>query len=509
MKPEKAIGKESALEPASRADGLGTTVTSGAAWTILFSGGGKVASFLSQIVIAWFLLPEEMGLAVMALSVSAITSFLSAGHIKSVLVQRQRKFEDLIGHGFWLALLIGVGFSAVYIIAAPLLGAVYDAPVVTRLVYILAAVPPLSSIAVIYSAVLEYELRFKKIAIIHFVVSLIVNGGMVTLAALGFGAYAIVLPRILGEIVSVVGHRIVVGRIPIHAPDWTVWGSLLLPAIWLGVKSLSEALMAHGSNFIIGVVHDSQVTGLYYWGYALSAQAIFLLARNLRGVFFPAFAKLNQDPKRQYQAFEKTSRILFAVIIPICMLQLLLAEPIVKLLFPDRWLPAVPVVQWLSVGMAAQPMAVLMMSVLKARGHFRALGLVVAGNTLFVLLCTSIGAQLGTEATIACWTGIGLLAGGLFQGWVSFREYKRGWSTLLVLYGPILLAGTMSGIIGYVLIKEGGMSSQLGIIAIVTSLTLISYSFCLRVMCKTTFEESKRAVSALITRTKSRFQNDT
>ena len=106
----------------------------------------------------------------------------------------------------------------------------------------------------------------------------------------------------------------------------------------------------------------------------MSSQAIFLVATNLQGVLFPVLCKINADIERQYRAFAQACRLLMLVIVPVCVLQILLARPLIELVFHDRWLPAVSVVQWLSLGLLTQPLSILTASLLLARGQYREQG---------------------------------------------------------------------------------------------------------------------------------------
>jgi PST family polysaccharide transporter len=435
----------------------------------------KGLSFIGQIVVAWFLMPSEMGLAAMALAISAITSVVGSGHLRTLLVQRQEAFEKEASQVYWLALVIGILISLTYVGGAPLLSEIYDEPRVIGLIYVLAAAPPLESMKVVYGASLKINLRYRTIASIHLLEAFVVNGGMIVFAVLGFGAYALVIPHVISAFLSLLVHRWVVRQVPPSAsPNPWVWWGFMLPALWLGVEALSGALLSHGSNFIIGVVHDSNITGLYFWGYAVSAQAVFMLARKLQGVFFPSLTKLNENPERQAQAYLHIVRTLMIIVAPVCALQILLAEPLISLIFPDRWRPAIPVVHWLSVGMVTQPLSVLMLAVLKARGKFKKLALFAIINAGLALTGTLIGALLGEQTSIAQWTGLALFAGGMIQGWATVSEYNMSLLKFVKSLLLILSAASLAGIIG--LSAQGMSDGKIYNVAVIISLVVCSYS---------------------------------
>ncbi len=429
---------------------VGAQATHGAFWTILFAGLNKLLAFGSQIALAWYLLPEEMGLVGMVLSITSIVSLVSGTNLKNLLIQRQGAFEENAGDVFWLSLTMN--FSAAVLLAAfsPLAGQCFKEPRVVPLLLIMAAAVPLMALPTIYASRLYQDLRFRVLAQIQFGEGLIRNVGSVVLATLGFGAYSLVLPQSASAIYAAACCRGVAGKIPIGRPHPHRWPALLAPAFWLMLLALVTALQSSGTIFVIGLMHTPAVTGFYTWGFALSSQAIFLLGINLQGVFFPVLSKLNDDLKRQNQAFQKACKILILALAPICALQIVLARPVIELLFHQRWLPAVPVVQWLSVGMITQPLSILGTSLLLARGQYRLLASLTAVITILSTAAAMVGAFWGREDEIACCTGISLFFTSCVTGWVACRPskgsagcfFRRILPPVLVAF-PLILASAL------------------------------------------------------------------
>ena len=132
--------------------------------------------------------------------------------------------------------------------------------------------------------------------------------------------------------------------------------------------------------------------------------------------------------------------MLILSVAPICALQIVLARPVIELLFHQRWLPAVPVVQWLSLGMITQPLGILGASLLLARGQYRLL----ASLTGFVMVISTAaamaGAFFGREDEIARCTGISLLFTNLTTGYVACgRSRDRAGQFFRKILPPVLI----------------------------------------------------------------------
>ena len=421
MTASETIG-EAARPPA----GLGAQAARGAFWTLLFSILNKVVALGSQIALAWFLVPEQIGLVALALSVANLLALMLGGNLRSVLVQRQENFAAEAGQVFWLSLSLNTTAALLLAALAPVAGWLFHEPRVVPLILIAAASVPILALSTIYSAALYRDLRFRSVARVIFVEGLIRNGGAVALAALGFGASSMVLPFGAAALFSAVSCRLLTGRIPLGRPQPRRWLALLGPGAWLMAGAAVAAVQTYGTNFIIGLRHESAVAGFYFWGFTFASQAIFLLVANLQTVFFSALARLNANLARQQEAFRQLSRALAFALAPVCVLQAVLARPALELLFHERWLPAVPVVQWLSLGLLTQPLNILAGALLMARGEFRRLALLNGGVALTVVAAAIIGAEVGTQAAIAASTGVALLVANLFAGWSACREICGG-----------------------------------------------------------------------------------
>ena len=103
-----------AIATAPPSAAVGGHAARGAFWTILFSTGSKFVTLGSQITLAWLLLPRELGLVALALSITCLASPLSASVLQRILIQRQRSADDEVSQAFWLALVMNVSGALLY-----------------------------------------------------------------------------------------------------------------------------------------------------------------------------------------------------------------------------------------------------------------------------------------------------------------------------------------------------------------------------------------------------------
>jgi len=109
-------------------------------------------------------------------------------------------------------------------------------------------------------------------------------------------------------------------------------------------------------------------------------------------VAFSAFSSVAEERERLAQAFRKAQRLVMFVNIPLSVIIIVLAEPVILTLFGEKWLASVPILQVLGIVGLMWPMHILNINVLKAQGRsdlffnimlikkIVAIGLTVAGS---------------------------------------------------------------------------------------------------------------------------------
>jgi O-antigen/teichoic acid export membrane protein len=197
----------------------------------------------------------------------------------------------------------------------------------------------------------------------------------------------------------------------------------------LALSGSLNALQAQAPVFMVGLVLSASATGYYTWAWMVAGQAAFLLASNLRHVLLPVFARLSQDPGRQASAVFKSARAMTAVLSLACGAQALLAGPLIGAFLPAKWAPAVPVVLWVSLGLALQGLTVSAGAWLNAVGRYRSLVWASAGSVLLVAALAWAGACSSGAEGAGIGSAIGTAAGSLlFFGCLPLRGSWREFS---------------------------------------------------------------------------------
>lgn len=383
--------------------------------------GIKVLNAGSQLVLAALLAPEIFGLFSTALAVSEITSVVKRIGIREVLVRRRCAVVRWANTAVWISLVLGVLGGLCILLFGPLMIRPELRDELRLPVYVFALMAPLQTMGVIPIAILQRDLRFGPVVLLQTGGVLVQAVGSIGLALGGIGVFALVLPRVVSELVQCVGGWMIARPSLRFRFDRMLWiyylrsGALLFPA------AMATTLTLFGDYYILSLFSPPELVGAYFIAFTLSTQVGQLLIDNLTKVLLPSLSALQRDVVRQARALYRSTRLLAVVAIPAYVLQALAAEPLLRLLYEDRWVDAIPVLQVLSLSGILAMMGAPSVSLLLAAGRYRAHLMLTVARTVLLLALVAVGAwQMGPVGA-----AVGVLFSRLILNPISFLVAGR------------------------------------------------------------------------------------
>jgi O-antigen/teichoic acid export membrane protein len=367
------------------AETLSHRTAKGFAWMAGQSIAAKAVTTVGQIVLAWLLMPDDFGLAAVAYMFSVVPLLVQQGGIREVLIRRHRHIDEWVNPAFWMSMTLGMAGGVIMAGLAPLAANWYNEPKLLGLTLIVAALFPLDSLSIVPMASLYGHMRFRVVATVLFGQAVLQTTLMIMFAAMDFGAFSLILPRpIMAVATAIVLWIAAPARLRLN-PEVRRWRLLIADGgLVIGANACDLVLM-FSPYLILSVLFDFDTVGLYYFAFNLSLQTQTLITQSLSGVLFPALNKLHDEPQRQAAAFLRASRVLACVMIPACLVQAALSDPVVRIVFQPKWEPAIPLLVVLSIAMALKGTGWPAAALFQAQNRFAArLRLAVVSVVLFV-----------------------------------------------------------------------------------------------------------------------------
>lgn len=360
-----AGGVETTRAPAS----LRGKVTRGIGWRLVGQTSAQLTSTAVAIVLAHLLSPETFGLAGMALVLAGITGVFTDLALGAALVQRGRISELDRSTAFWTSLGVGLTLTLVGIGVSPFVADFFSNPAVGPLFAATSTLFLLNSLAVTQSALLTREMDFRSLELRGILASVVAGVAAIALAFLGAGAWAIVGRSVIAGAVSAV----LLWRLSSWRPRFAYSRKSLRSLGSYSAKTLLSQFLGYLTlnmdNLLIGRFLDATALGIYSVAYNVMYAPIGRLSDPISSVAFSGFAKLQDDPPRLRKAWLRANRIVAAVMMPAFLGIVVTAPDLVPAVLGDKWHPAVPVLQLLSLAGVARSIHMINWSVVQAVGR--------------------------------------------------------------------------------------------------------------------------------------------
>jgi PST family polysaccharide transporter len=425
--------------------GLGTRVRSGLRWSLLNSAALRVLNVLVGLVIARLVVPAEFGTYSAGLLVlTAVLSFNEAG-VSVAVIRWQGSVERAAATAVTCSLASSLVLFIAIFAGAPVIASLLNAPDATPVIRILSFGLLLDGVASVPNALLgrAFQQRRRAIAdVLGFVVGSLTSIG---LASAGWGAEGLACGLLVTSAVAALGVLWLAPARPLPRWDASDARELLRSGLPAAGTSLLLLAILNVDYVVVSSQLGVHALGLYVLAFNVSSWISTLLSLAIRQVSLPAFSRLSGDREALEQAFSRSLTLVAGVAVLGGVLLAGLADPIISILYGDRWLAAVGVLPLLAVLGAIRVMLDLCYDLLVATGRAGALLKVQLAWLTLLVIALPIGARVngitGVAAAHAMVAGAVILplhAGLLVGTGLRLRAVLRALT-------PVVAAGAVAG----------------------------------------------------------------
>ncbi len=327
---------------------------------------------LRAILLARFLMPQEVGLAALARFFVEFSGRLMGLDLDRALVQHPRPQEGTYRTYVSLRLGVGVVRFGILWVLAPALGRLYPGfpglSLILRGFAVSALLAPWNGFQ---EAMLRRRLAFRRLALADVASAVVATVGAPWLAWAGWGAWALVAERLLG-----LGARFLVlwSRPAWHPrPGWRREEALhfLRFGFPLWVNGWLTYLLDRAGDFWSGTFLGGAALGFYNKAYELALYGRRAVAKPISEVLFSTFARLQEDRPALSQAFFRSFFVLVRFGAFLALGLALLAPEGIPFLLGPQWRPMVRTFQLMVVYTWLDPLSMVASYLLIAVGQPR------------------------------------------------------------------------------------------------------------------------------------------
>lgn len=455
---------------------LGARVRRGALWVAVAQVLRQALNWGTLTILARLVPPSEFGLLGMALVFAGLTAVLRDFGVGAATVQAKEMSHEGLSTVYWGALAVGVVAAVAFFLSAPLIAGIYDEPRLVLIVRVL-SVNFISACGMsVHFSVLDRQLKFGTAAALELAAATIGSGLAITLAAMGYGVWSLVVQLVGQGVASLTLAHVFVKWRPRRVFDrGEVSGVGRYSAYLTGFQS-ANYLARNADYFLIGYLFGPTSLGFYTIGYRVVFQLVQTVSSVAVRVLFPVLSRLQDDMDRLRSSYLRATALALAGVMPVMVTLGVFAEVAVRIVLGPQWESVVPLLQLFVPTALIQIVMTLVGTVYQASGRTDLLFYWGIGSSLVTVTGFVIGLEWGIEGVAAAYaiTNLLLLPVGL---WIPLRLIGLDLRDMVVRLSPIAAAGSAQ--LGCLLFLPEVSASEYGSAAISVTCGLAVYGLAL------------------------------
>lgn len=437
-------------------------------WSAIQRFGGLAIGFISNIVLARLLCPEDYGIVGLIMVFVGFADVLVDGGLGNALIQKKEISQDDISTVFSSNLGISIFLFLILYVTAPSIATYVEVENFALYLRVEAVMILLRAFYVIHFSLLNREMNFQKLASISLGVNAFSTLIAISMAFCGCGVWSLIVRNLCLDLFSLIAYYIFCKfSFSFHINKESFHG-LFGFAFFIAFANLLESLYSNLLSFILGKKFSVIELGYYNQAYSLEQIPVYSVTAILNQVFFPFLSKEQENLDKMRVDLERSIKSMSFFVYPMMFYLICFAKPIIVILYSEKWLPAVPFFQILCILGFTNFLYHLNRSVLKAVGESKKLFysqvLVCCIGVVLIMLSMPFGIKT-VVASVALNSVIGLMIVVLYTGKkINFGLFYQ-FKAILTNFIFALIAGVLSFIV------FGGLS--------LNNILTVSFSFIL------------------------------
>ncbi|SDY60927.1 polysaccharide transporter, PST family [Amycolatopsis xylanica] len=356
---------------------------------------GRLGTFLTGIVLARLLAPEDFG--VYAVALVALTAMLSLNElgVSIAIVRWPGDPKRIAPTVTTISVLSSVLLYAACFVTAPVFSAAMGAPEATGVVRLLCATVVVDGITAAAVQLANREFKQGSRLVVDSLNLVLTTAVTVGMAVAGNGAWSLAVGQLTGNVLSGVMLCYLVRMWPRFGFDRSLARELLVFGLPLAGGSLLVFAMLNIHYIVTGRMLGAIALGFFLQAFNLSSWPVNMFSMVVRRVSLPAFAALQDDREAREATFARFTSLLAVFTLPVCVLLGLLALPLVSTLYGHKWAASAAALQWLAVLALVRVACELAYDYLVALGRSRTTMWLQGGWLAALAVALPVGAHFG------------------------------------------------------------------------------------------------------------------
>lgn len=338
-------------------------------WRLMERSGAQIVTFIVSIVLARILMPEDYGIISLVVVFTSILQVFVDSGLGTALIQKKDADDLDFSSVFYFNFVVCIILYIIMFIVAPYISLFYGDAMLTPIIRVMSLTVVISGLKGIQQAYVSKNMLFKRFffsTIGGTIFSAILG---ISLAYLGYGVWALVIQQLSNNAIDTFILWLTVKWRPKKMFSWSRLLSLLTFGWKLLVSSLLDTCYNNIRNLIIGKMYSAADLAYYNQGDKFPYVIVSNINTSIDSVLLPTLSEVQDNRiavKNMTRRAIKTSTYIMA---PLMMGLAFCAEPVVRVILTDKWLPCVPFLRIFCVTYMFWPIHTANLNAIKAMGR--------------------------------------------------------------------------------------------------------------------------------------------
>ena len=360
-------------------------------WRFAERCGAQVVTLIVSIVLARILSPSDFGTVSLVMVFTTIMQVFVDSGLGTALIQKKDADDLDFSSVFYFNLVVCLILYIGMFVAAPYISCFYNDSSLTAIIRVISLTIVISGVKGIQQSYVSRNMLFKRFFFATLggtIFSAFLGIGM---AYMGYGVWSIVAQQLSNTAIDTLILWITVKWRPKKLFSWARLKGLLSYGWKLLASSLLDTVYNNLRNLIIGKIYTSADLAYYNQGDKFPKVIVTNINASIDSVLLPSMSGEQDNAERVKSMTRRAIKTSTYIMAPLMMGLLFCAEPVVKLLLTEKWIPCVPYLRIFCFTYMFWPIHTANLNAIKAMGRsdlFLRLEIIKKAMGLILLLLT-------------------------------------------------------------------------------------------------------------------------
>lgn len=370
-------------------------VFNGIIWASIQRFGTLGISFVSNMVMARLLTPDDFGTIGMLLFFIALAETFVDSGFGSALIQKKNITKEDTCTVFYINMAISIVAYIVLYISAPYIARFYKIPILCDLLRVQSIVVLIHGLRLIQSIQMTKKFDFKKLSVCNLIGTIVLAVTGIAAAYWGMGVWSFVIRTLSGAFTTFILLWFIGKWKPSFIFSVESFKSLFNFGGFMLLSSLMITISNNIQSLILGKLFTPNVLGNFTQARTLRNISSESISSVIGQVLYPDFSNHQNNNELIKKKLEISAYLISYIVSALMALCILTAEPLINLIYGNQWNEAIPYFQILCLGGIPLCLQDININIIKAKGKSKALFICNLLKVIFYIMIMVYGALIG------------------------------------------------------------------------------------------------------------------